>query len=100
MLKANRYWLQKIKGRAYKIGGAASQPGDAFSGHLRGLRAIEVGIGGREQTFTRCIQGSAIGRTPGLVEFVPAVAYYFCVALPAAFLQPGARLLTKSCIRI
>ena len=27
---------------------------------------------------------------PGLVNFVAAVAYHFCLSLPAAFTQPGA----------
>ena len=26
---------------------------------------------------------------PGLVNFVPAIAYLFCLYLPAAFSQPG-----------
>ena len=42
-------------------------------------------------TFT--VQGSAKRRAPGLVRFVPAVACHFCLALPAAFTQPGAHLL-------
>ena len=32
---------------------------------------------------------SANPRTPGLVNFVTAVAYHFCLNLPRAFLQPG-----------
>ena len=35
------------------------------------------------------IQGSARGWPPGLVNFIPAVAYHFCLALPAEFTQPG-----------
>ena len=39
---------------------------------------------------------SIVGRrAPGLVNFVAAVAYYFCLALPAAFMQPGTHLLAK-----
>ena len=34
-----------------------------------------------------------------MVNFVPAFAYHFCPALPAAFMQPGARLLAKLCIK-
>ena len=34
---------------------------------------------------------------PGLVNFVPAVAYHFCLALPAAFTQPRVRLLAEPC---
>ena len=38
------------------------------------------------------VQGSAQRRSPGLVNFVAAVAYYFCLVLPAAFTQPGVHL--------
>ena len=34
---------------------------------------------------------------PGLVNFVPAVAYHFSLASPAAFTQPGDRLLAEPC---
>ena len=37
------------------------------------------------------VQGTAIRRFPGLVNFV------FCVALPAAFTQPGDHLLAEPC---
>ena len=36
-------------------------------------------------------------RSPGLVNFVTAVAYLFCLALPTAFTQPGAHLLPGPC---
>ena len=36
-------------------------------------------------------------RSPGLVYFVPAVAYTFCLALPAEFTQPGDHLLDEPC---
>ena len=39
--------------------------------------------------------GAAKRRAPGLANFVPAVAYHFCLALPAAFSQPGARFTRK-----
>ena len=32
-----------------------------------------------------------------MVNFVPAVAYPFCLALPAAFTQPGDHLLAEHC---
>ena len=32
--------------------------------------------------------GSAIRWSPGLVNFVTALAYHFCLAMPAAFMQP------------
>ena len=47
--------------------------------------------------FTFGIQSSTNRRAPGLVNFVPALAYYFCLNLPAAFTQPGARLLVEPC---
>ena len=34
----------------------------------------------------------------GLVNFVPAVAYLFCLNLPAAFSQPGAKTFFGLCI--
>ena len=34
------------------------------------------------------VQGPANLWSPGLVNFVPAVAYLFCLSLPAAFSQP------------
>lgn len=43
------------------------------------------------------IQSSAERQSPGLVSFVPAVAYRFCLALPAAFMQPGDYLLDIPC---
>ena len=46
------------------------------------------------------IQGWTIRPSPGLVNFVPAVAYHFCLNLPAAFLQPGSRLIVEPCISV
>ena len=43
------------------------------------------------------IQSSSNWRAPGLVNFVLAVAYYFWLNLPAAFTEPGARLLEEPC---
>ena len=43
---------------------------------------------------------TATGRSPGLVKFFPALACQFCLALPAAFTQPWAHLLTKPCIKL
>ena len=39
------------------------------------------------------VQGSAKRRASGLVSIASAIAYHFCLPLPAAFTQPGARLL-------
>ena len=38
------------------------------------------------------LQGSTKRWSPGLVNFVAVLAYYFCLALPAAFTQPGDHL--------
>ena len=46
------------------------------------------------------MQGSAIRRDAGLVNFVAAVAYHFCLALPAAFTQLVTRLLVEPCGRV
>ena len=45
------------------------------------------------RAFTVSSQGISIRPFPGLVNFVPAVAYLFCLNLPAAFSQPGNGLL-------
>ena len=34
---------------------------------------------------------------PGLVNFVPALAYHFCLILPAGFTKPGRILLAEPC---
>ena len=47
--------------------------------------------------MTDDIQRSAIRRSPGSVNFVTALAYYFCLALSAAFAQPGDYLLAEPC---
>ena len=41
------------------------------------------------------MHGLAKCRAPSLVNLVPTVAHYFCLALPAAFTQPGSRLLAE-----
>ena len=46
------------------------------------------------------VQGSAKRRTPDLVNFVPAVAYHICLALSAAFTQPGNHLLAEPCVSL
>ena len=47
--------------------------------------------------FAYAVQGSTYRRAPGLVNFVLALAYHFCLNLPAAFTQPRARLLVEPC---
>ena len=48
-------------------------------------------------TSAPSLQGSTNRRAPGFVNFVLALAYHFCLNLPAAFTQPGARLLVEPC---
>ena len=43
------------------------------------------------------VQGISIKPFPNLVNFVPAVAYHFCLNLPAAFSQPGNGLVVQHC---
>ena len=43
------------------------------------------------------VQGPTKSKSPGLVNFVTALAYLFCLALPAAFMQPGYHLLAEPC---
>ena len=57
----------------------------------------EAGRNGFATLLLGCLQGSTNRRAPGLVNFVPALAYHFCFNLPAAFTQPGARLLVEPC---
>ena len=45
------------------------------------------------------VQGSAKRRSPGLVNFIFALAYLFCQALCASFTQPGDHLLAEPCRR-
>ena len=47
--------------------------------------------------YVNYVQGLAKRRSPGLVNFVAAVAYHFCLAFPAAFTQPGTHLLAAPC---
>ena len=60
-------------------------------GKLRGKTTTQVNI-------ASCVQGSPIRPFQGLVNFVPAVAYYFCLNVPAAFSQPGAHLILEPCM--
>ena len=48
--------------------------------------------------FRRIVQGFSIREFPGLVNFVPAVAYPFCLNLSAAFSQPGNGLIEIHCM--
>ena len=46
------------------------------------------------------VQGFTIRPLPGLVNFVPAIAYHFCLNLHAAFSQPGNSLIYWSPVDI
>ena len=46
------------------------------------------------------VQGCAKKWAPGVANFVPAVAYHFCLTLPAAFTQPGDLLIAEPCIEM
>ena len=46
------------------------------------------------------VQTSAKVGTPGLMNFVPALAYHFCLNLPAAFMQHGESTLADLCINV
>ena len=52
----------------------------------------------QEFLLHHAVQGSAKRQNPGLVNFVPALSYHLSLALPAAFTQPGNRLLAEPCI--
>ena len=43
------------------------------------------------------LQGSAKRWYQGLVNFVTALAYHFCLTLPEAFTQPADHLLAEPC---
>ena len=50
------------------------------------------------QVLRANVQRSAKVGAPGLVNLIPALAYHFCLNLPAAFTQPGALTLVVPCI--
>ena len=52
------------------------------------------------QVFRANVQKSAKVGAPGLqlVNNIPALAYHFCLNLPAAFTKPGRSLLVVRCI--
>ena len=51
----------------------------------------------RRRTPPAAVQRLAKFGAPGLVNFITAVAYHFCLSLPAAFTQPGALTLADLC---
>ena len=65
------------------------------------LHAVFLLVGARWEGGGGCgrtLQGLANWRAQGSVNFVPAVAYHFCLNLPAAFTQPRAHLLAEPCM--
>ena len=67
--------------------------------HLRAVQGpLQVLQGpGKYSSF---LQGLAEKWVPGLVNFVLAVAYHLCLALPGAFTQPGDHLLSDPCTHV
>ena len=47
--------------------------------------------------YRTTVQRSAKRGSSGLVNFIAAVAYHFCLALPTEFTQPGDQLLAAPC---
>ena len=54
-----------------------------------------IRLGSRERESP--VQGSVKRQSPGLVKFVPAVAYHSFLALPATFTQSGDHFLAEPC---
>ena len=48
--------------------------------------------------YRTTVQRSAKRGSSGLVNFIAAVAYHFCLALPTAFTQSGQSLLADPCM--
>ena len=63
-----------------------------------GMTPGVVDAGAHNSAWQESVQGSAKSQAPGLVNFVPAVAYRICLSLPAALSQPGRSLLADPCI--
>ena len=60
------------------------------------LNSSQMSSSPRQSTrnsLSQNLQGSAKTLDQSLVNFVPALAYHFCRALPAVFTQPGGHLL-------
>ena len=53
---------------------------------------------GTKENVNLCQEGSAKRRSPGLVNFVAAIAYHSCLAFSAAFTQPRYYLLAEACM--
>ena len=93
----NFFSLTKLTVTQYSSVSPLSLKGIVFSDFLGVVAQTIMMVGFVVQVYNH-IQGEAKRRSPGLVNFVAAVAYHFCLALPAAFTQPGAHLLAEPCI--
>ena len=88
----------------YKRGTCQSGPDDGT--HVQKNFSSYIGYNGEGPGVKRIfilqvgLQGLAERRTPGLVNFVTALACHFCLALPAAITQPGHHLLAEPCSSI
>ena len=74
------------------INGIRSGGGGVIGGHASGhrpgrMRKLAAAV---FWALTPTVQKTLIVNAPGLMNFVPAVAYHICLNLPAAFTQPGA----------
>ena len=61
------------------------------------MTSLNPGVKTHTPTSSGALQSSAKRRSPGLVNFVTALAYLFCLDLPAAFTQPGSCILGEPC---
>ena len=59
--------------------------------------SFNIGICAEETSEAHAAGSTGLGqwRSPGLVNYVPALAYHICLALPSAFTQPGVRHLAE-----
>ena len=64
--------------------GAPAHERDGFLRRILIRRSIQCIM------FDRSVQRLAKVSAPGLVESVSAVSYYFCLNMPASFMQPRA----------
>ena len=61
----------------------------------------KAGISNRGKIFLHhAVQRSSKVGAPGLVSLITAVAYHFCLSLPAVFTQQGASSLADLCTSV
>ena len=76
-------------------GGAAQIMQTYFMDVPNGKRQVQNST--QQDGGCHLVQGWAKLPFPGLVNFVPAVAYHFCLILPENFSQPGNGILAQPC---